>query len=211
MSFRVGMDAVILVEGRIGGDAVEEERIEGDPMAGGNGAVDAVECSAVFGAQIRRRLHADNQDRHPRRFQSADDGIQIRRRGDRVEPPQSVVGAQFDDRRVGLVGEGPVKACQAAGGGIAGNPGVDDPNRLAGGAQRCLETGREGVWARQAVTRRQAVAEGEKPNFPGRRDRRRDDCQRRGNEDCVDNPDQTAISEEAISAAAATATPGRRP
>ena len=51
----------------IGGDAVEKKRVQGDAVFGRKIRIDAVEGGAVFGAEVRGRLHAGEQRRQMRR------------------------------------------------------------------------------------------------------------------------------------------------
>ena len=43
-----------------------------------------------------------------------------------VAAAQHIVGAEFDDQRVGPFGHAPVESRQTIGGGVAGDAGVDD-------------------------------------------------------------------------------------
>ena len=53
-----------------------------------------------------------------------------------VDAAQRVVGAEFEDHQVGLLGQRPVEPRQPAGGGVAGHPGIDDARANAVGASR---------------------------------------------------------------------------
>src|SRR5208282_2112355 len=59
---RAGMQAVVLGKAEVGGDAVEEERIEQYAVFGGQLWIDAIEGLIVVGPEIGRRAHAAQQN-----------------------------------------------------------------------------------------------------------------------------------------------------
>jgi hypothetical protein len=74
----------------------------------------------------------------PRR-QRVQDGGQVSFHLLRIQPAQPVVGAEFDDRRISAIGQHPVQARPATGGGIARHRPVDDRDRLALPGQGVLQ------------------------------------------------------------------------
>ena len=61
-SFAVGMEPVRLVEGRLGGDAIEEEGVEKDAVFLGKPREERVEFLPIFGSEIARGEHAGEED-----------------------------------------------------------------------------------------------------------------------------------------------------
>ena len=96
---------------------------------------------------------------------------------------QHVVGAELDDQRVRPRRHAPVVAREPVVGGFSGNAGVGDLDVVALGAQGAFAELRETPARRQAVTRRQAVAERDEMQRarlrPGRRRTARDASKRR--------------------------------
>ncbi len=128
---RRGVHAVGLVELGPGCHAVEEERIEQDPVLGGQSGIDGVEARLVFRPQVGRRQHAGQQNGNAAFPELADNGIEIGPRCIRVQAPERVVGAKLDDRRRRIVGQRPVEPRPAAGRGVARDAGVDHPHPQA--------------------------------------------------------------------------------
>ena len=77
----------------------------------------------------------------------------------RVGAAQHVVGAEFDDDRVGVLRHAPVEAREAVGGGVAGDAGVDDLDFPAFRLQRARQHVGKRLARRQAVAGGEAVAE----------------------------------------------------
>src|SRR3546814_10742787 len=67
-----------------------------------------------------------------------------------VEAAQPVVGAEFQNHRIGIIGQRPVEPRQAAGGGVAGVAGVEHHDVETVGAQRRFELFRKGLARRQS-------------------------------------------------------------
>ncbi len=66
-----------------------------------------------------------------------------------VEPTQSIVGAEFDNHRLGPFRNRPVQAAEPAGSGIARHPGIGDLNGDAFGRQRLCQFGGKSSVRRQ--------------------------------------------------------------
>ena len=76
-----------------------------------------------------------------------------------IDAAQHVVGAEFDDDRVGAVGDRPVEPRQSARGGVARDAGILDLDIVTPGLQRAFELRRKGVLRRQAVAGGERIAE----------------------------------------------------
>jgi hypothetical protein len=76
----------------------------------------------------------------------------------RVEPTQSIVGAELDDHCLGTFRYRPVQPAEPTGSGIARHPGIGDTGGDALGCQRLRQSGREsGVhWQPEAGAERVA-------------------------------------------------------
>jgi hypothetical protein len=158
------MQAIALIELPIGGDAVEEEGIEQDAILASQVGIDRLEGAAVIRAEIGRCPHAGEEDSDPPRGQPAHDLGQRDARHLGVDAPQHVVGAELEDHGVGTLRHRPVKTGKAAGGGVAGDPGIADLNRQALGAQRLLQpNGKSGI-GRQTVPGGERIAERHYPD-----------------------------------------------
>ena len=104
----------------------------------------------------------------------------LRRLG--LHAPQHIVAAQLDNERVGVFGHRPVVAGEPVGGRVAGDAGVDDLDVPALGAKRRFEAIGKRLAGRQAVSGRQAVAQGDEAKRARRggvRGRRQDRCESR--------------------------------
>src|SRR3546814_4924842 len=75
---------------------------------------------AIVAPKVGRRQHAGEQHWQARVGELRQHGIEVVVGGIRIEAAQAVVGAQFQDNRVGIVGQRPVEPRQPAGGGVTG-------------------------------------------------------------------------------------------
>ena len=130
------MQAIALVEFGIGGHTVKEEWIENDRMSRGKRRIDGIEGAHIIGAHIARRPHAGEQHGDMTILEFLQDAIERRLGHIRIDPAQGVVGAEFEDHRLGAFRDRPVEAAEPAGGGIAGHPGIDDRRGDALGLER---------------------------------------------------------------------------
>lgn len=162
------MDAVLLIEGAVGGDAVEEERVEDRTVSGGKIAVDRVETGAIVRAEVRRRQHAGEQHRQAALAEPGEQTIEAVAGDCGIDAAERVVGAELDDHGVGVVAHRPVDPRQAVAGGVAGDSGVDDRDVMAAGAEGGFEPGGERLANWKAKARRQAVAEDDDADRVGR-------------------------------------------
>ena len=155
----VGVHAVGQQQARLGGDAVEEERIERQAVGLGQARIDRVELRSIISAEIRRGEHAGQHDRDAALAQALDhrDEVLLRHLG--ADAAQHVVGAELEDDDPRVVGHRPVEAGQAAARRVAGNPGIGDQNIVTARLQRRFELLREGLARRKLVSGHQAVAE----------------------------------------------------
>ena len=69
-------------------------------------------------------------------LQPAQDGVERRRGHRRIDAAQHVVGAEFEDHRLGAVRHRPVEPGEPAGGGVAGHAGIGDLDGNALGLER---------------------------------------------------------------------------
>ena len=136
---RGGMQSIALIELGLGGDAVEEERIEQQVVLGGEVGIDRLELAPIIGAEIGRRPHAGKQHGDAPLGQAAHDLLERRARDLGIDPAQHVVGAELDDDGIGALRHRPVEPRKPAGGGVAGDPGIGDLDREALGLERLLE------------------------------------------------------------------------
>ena len=145
------MQAVALIELGLGGDAVEEERIEQQ----------VVFWPRARDRSPRSRAHSRRRDWAPpacrraaRRCARAFSRRTISSSASRVTfgsmPAQHVVGAELEDHGVGALRHRPVEPGEPAERGVAGDAGIDDLDREALGLERLLELGREGRAGGQA-------------------------------------------------------------
>ena len=77
-----------------------------------------------------------------------------------IDPAQRVVGAEFDDHRLGAVGGTDQSSRPSPPDAVSPDtPGIDDSDGDALGLQRAWKLGREGLRGRQAVAGGQRVAQ----------------------------------------------------
>ncbi len=116
-------------------------------------------AAAVIGAEIRRRAHAAQQDSNVTRRQPLQDCIERGARHLGLDAAQHVVGAEFDDDRIGALRHRPIEPGKPVGGGIAGDAGIGDVGADAVVGQRRLQPRHEAVFVGKAVARGQRIAE----------------------------------------------------
>ena len=147
-------------------DAVEEERIEDGAIFLGELRIDRLKSSAVFRAHIGRRAHAREKHRQVPLSDAGKEPVECRARYLGVGAAERIVGAEFDDNRVGIVPDRPVGASHAVARRVAGDRGIDDLHVVASRLQRRLEPARERGRLVEAVAGDQAVAKGDDPDRP---------------------------------------------
>ncbi len=125
-SFLVRMNAVSLVERRIGSDTFEQEGIERDIEASSERGKNSVEPFCVVSTPAGRRFHADENGLDVVLEQSGENGGERLFRGSRLEAAQRVVRAQRDDDNPRLLTQDRHEARGAAEGRIAGDSFVVD-------------------------------------------------------------------------------------
>ena len=153
------MQAVMLHEAKVGGDAIEEERVEQRAIFGRKLRIDAFEGPAVIGPEIRCRAHAAEKNGNVAIGEALQDRLDRGARHLRLDPAQHVVGAELDDHGVGAFRHRPIEPRQPAGSGIAGDAGIDDLRGNPFGGERCLQTRHEAVLFGQAQTRCKGITE----------------------------------------------------
>lgn len=124
----VGVDAVGLVEAGDAADVLKEEGDEGEVVFGGEGGEDVAEGGGVGGAHGWGDLHAGEDDAGIGifGFDGVDDGLEVCGGAVDGDAAEAVVGAEFEDEDVYRLTEDPADSAAAAGGGFAGDAGVDD-------------------------------------------------------------------------------------
>jgi len=153
------MQAVSLIEPGVGGNTLQEKRIQRHREGFREFGIDRIEAGRVVGPVIRWREHSAQHDRDPARLQPAHN-VRERRSGDRgIDAAKCVVGAEFHDHGVGSVRHRPVEPVTAAGTGVAGHPGVDHLNGYPIVFQRLLQPLRERRRRRQAKARAQRITQ----------------------------------------------------
>lgn len=156
---RIGVNHVGEIEFRVTGDAIEKERIERHAMFLCEARIDRVKRLGIGFAIVARRQHAREQDRNVARLQPRDDLIE-RILGDLgIKPAQGVIRAKLDNHAIRAIGDGPIEALEASGGGIPRDTGILDRDIETLRAQRLFENTRESIRPRQQVACRQAVSE----------------------------------------------------
>ena len=146
---------------------------------------------------VRRRQHPRQQHGDALVTQPIQNGVQIFVCGVRRQAAQRIVGAKFNDRQIGPIGHGPRKPGQPSRRRISGHPGIDDKCVHALVHQRRLELSREGIgFQRQAMARRQAVAQHHNGHRLRPRRRCRDHDHDSGHHCRIDRPAQEPICEK---------------
>src|SRR5262245_33849332 len=108
------MDAVLLVERGIPGDAVEEKWNERHVIRVCDLAIDRTELARILLAEIRRRLDAEEQHASVPRLRTFDDRREIRAKLRRGEPAQAVVPAERHDEHAHVALHRPVEPPKAS-------------------------------------------------------------------------------------------------
>ena len=155
------MQPVGLVELRIQRHAVEQERIKRHVVGLCKLGINAVERLLILFPEIGRCQHAGQQQLGAARLDLGDHCVEVGADRCRIDAAQHVVGAEFEDHDVGLLGERPIESGEPSGRRIAGDPAIDDVNGEPIGAQFRLEPGRKRLVRRQAEAGSEAVAKGE--------------------------------------------------
>ena len=121
----------------------------------GEVGVDRIKSPRVIRSEIARRQHAAQQHLDASRLQPAHDFGQRLTRHLGVHGAQHVVGAQFEDHRIGAVRHRPIEPRKPAGAGVARHAGIGDFDRKAFGLERPFELDRECVLGRKLIAGRQ--------------------------------------------------------
>src|SRR5579862_4540452 len=92
----IGMHAVGLIELRVQRYAFERERKEHVVITRGEARIDGVEAGRIFGPEVARRFHAEQQDTYMRGLKFAEHGgdVFLRERG--IDAAERIVGPEFD-------------------------------------------------------------------------------------------------------------------
>ncbi len=163
-------------------DPVEEERIEENPVFPGEIGIDGIEGRAIIGAQIAWRQHAAQQHGDMALAQPPEHCVQRPAGHLGIDPAQRVIGAEFQDHRLGAVRNRPVEAGEPARGGVAGHPGIGDLGGDAPGGQGALQPDRKRLIGSEAVSGGERIPERHDPERtvggargrPGQRVRKHD-------------------------------------
>ena len=161
MALGRGMNAVRLIQFRMAPNPFKQERNERHPAFFRERGINRREVPRMFEAQIRRDPHAGEYDRHTgdALADAFDELLQIRMGDFGVDAAQAIVGAEFDDKEIGLLPKNPVQPPKTAGGGIAADPCIHDVPRQAGGIDLFLHEGRVSfVWI-QSIACCEAIAQ----------------------------------------------------
>jgi len=103
------MDAVALIQCRVGGDTLEEERHERDVILTGKRGVHLMECDDVITAEVPRGFHPGQHDLDVPGLRALDDVRQILLERLGRQRAQRVVAAQRDDEHSDITVERPVE------------------------------------------------------------------------------------------------------
>ena len=127
-TFKVGVDAVGLVEGGVAAYAVEEERNEGSVVLFRELGEDIVKGGGVGVAHARGHAHAGEEDLAGgiTVTDGVDDRLEVGLRGFDRNAAKAVVAAEFEDEDVDGLAQGPAEAALPARGCFAADAGVDD-------------------------------------------------------------------------------------
>ena len=136
-------------------------------MSVGEFGIHAIEGCDVFRTEIARRGHAGQQCGASPFAERVKNAVEVAAARGGIDSPQGVVGSELHDRCIGAVGEDPVETCKAAGRGVAGDTGIDNPDIETPGIEGRLELRDKSVRPGKAVTCREAVAEGKNTDFVG--------------------------------------------
>ena len=153
----------------IGGNAVKEERIQRKAEFGGSIRINALERRRIIGSQIRRRAHAAQEHGDMPLLQSLQNCVNGRARHRGLYSAQHIVGADFQDHRIGVVRHRPIEPRQGIRGGVAGDAGIDHGRGEPLCGQRRLQPRHKAFALRQAEAGRQRVAERHDLDRLGRR------------------------------------------
>jgi len=163
LAFGGGVDAVGLVEAFDAADIFEKERNERGVVLFRNGRKDLGVFAGVGRAERCGHHHAGDDETGGGVFgaDAGEDGVEIGAGDGRLDAAQAVIGAEGEDEDVDALTENPVDAAEAAGGGFAAEPGVDDAIGKAGVGEFLFEEGGVGFGERffEAVAGGEAVAE----------------------------------------------------
>src|SRR6202142_1523522 len=97
----VRVQAIALIQLGIGGHPVEEEWIKDDRMSRGKRRINGIEGPHIVRPHVARRLHAGEHDGNVTLAELGQNAVERGLGQSRIEPAQSVVGAEFDDYRLG--------------------------------------------------------------------------------------------------------------
>ncbi len=109
--------------------------------------------------EIGRRLHSREHHADAPCPGARDDLGQVLFQARDWQTSQAVVGAQLDDENLHVAGKRPVEAAQTTRGCVTRNARVDDLVRIPRFPQTCLDERRHGLFLREPIARRQAVAQ----------------------------------------------------
>lgn len=161
------MNAIGLVKARVGGNAVKKKRIKQRVMFFSQPRIKAIKPCHIVRTHIGWGFHRQDENWQlpfPR-FQH--DPIEGHFRLRRIKSAQSVIGTQPDDEATNLVRQRPIQPRKPIGGGVTGNPGINDSQIGIAGLERQLQFGRKGVLGRKPKPGGKAVAEHQKRNRLG--------------------------------------------
>ena len=162
----VWVHSIALVQLGIGGHPVKEEWIKDDRMSRGKRRINGVEGAHKIRPHVGGCPHAREQDGDAAAIEFGEDAVERGLGQLRVEPTQSVVGAELDDHRLGSFRNRPVQTAEPTGRGIARHPGIGDADGDAFGLQRPRQLGGKSGIRQQTPTGAQRVAEDNDLNGP---------------------------------------------
>lgn len=163
------MNAVRLVERRDAGNACQEEGDQDQIVLPGEGGIHGSESAGIVPPQVRDHAHAREDHGDLVILQDADRLVDVLLRQARVDPPQAVVGAGFEDDDLGLELQYPLDAREGPAARLAADARVHDPPVVAGLLQLPLQQRGIGIFLVYALTRGEAVAHGCDGSLVGKR------------------------------------------
>lgn len=155
----VGVQAALLRQGGIIGDAFEKIRVERQGVFSRQRRINPVEARPIGGAATIVGDHAGEDDPRPSRLKAADQPHEIAPCRIQRRIIEQVVDPEFENDEIGLSGDRLRDPGDAHGGGVPRHAGVGDDNIIAVSPKSLTENARKGFAVPKAVARNKTIAE----------------------------------------------------
>ena len=137
------MDAVILIEIGIAGDAFKEEGHELDTARPCSLGKQVVKRLRIPGTHVWQSFHL--HEKYPgsrlRGTNSCENCLDVLAQRLQVEPPQAIVGAGLEEYHIRRRAQHPVDSSKRTGRGLATDAGIDDARRVSGRIEHLPDDG----------------------------------------------------------------------